>query len=242
MGHGVVVWFRLRRPVWMPLAIAGLALLYMVCNALGGDLFSIVIPHPVSATFFSAFVVIRLLVVPLMIFIVFRGVRAQGREAWLVLPAVVLDGISSFGTDLNVLHVRTIWFPFGVQAALGEIADLAFVATMFILLMRRLQLSVRHQRETALDIKQAQEVQQVLIPEEVPQVPGLTIESEYRPAREVGGDFFQILPHPTDGSVLMIVGDVTGHGLQAGMLVALIVGAIRAEAAHSRDPLLALRR
>ncbi|MGC2252338.1 MAG: PP2C family protein-serine/threonine phosphatase, partial [Acidobacteriaceae bacterium] len=76
--------------------------------------------------------------------------------------------------------------------------------------------------------------------EELPQVPGLTIESEYRPAREVGGDFFQILPQPTDGSVLIVVGDVTGHGLQAGMLVALIVGAIRADAAHSNDPMTAL--
>jgi serine phosphatase RsbU (regulator of sigma subunit) len=90
------------------------------------------------------------------------------------------------------------------------------------------------------DVKQAQEVQQVLIPEELPHIAGLTIESEYRPAREVGGDFFQILPHATDGSVLIVVGDVTGKGLQAGMLVALIVGAIRAEAAHSNDPLTAL--
>ena len=90
------------------------------------------------------------------------------------------------------------------------------------------------------DVKQAQEVQQVLIPEELPRVAGLTIESEYRPAREVGGDFFQIIPHANDGSVLIVVGDVTGKGLQAGMLVALIVGAIRAEAAHSNDPLTAL--
>ena len=53
------------------------------------------------------------------------------------------------------------------------------------------------------------------------------IESEYRPAREVGGDFFQIIPHKTDGSVLIVAGDVTGKGLKAGMLVALLVGAIR---------------
>ncbi len=83
-------------------------------------------------------------------------------------------------------------------------------------------------------------VQHVLIPEELPHVPGLTIESEYRPAREVGGDFFQIVPHPADGSVLLVVGDVTGKGLQAGMLVALIVGVIRNETAHTSDPLAVL--
>jgi len=53
----------------------------------------------------------------------------------------------------------------------------------------------------------------------------------------VGGDFFQILPHPTDGSVLIVAGDVTGKGLQAGMLVALIVGAIRTSVEKSFDPM-----
>jgi serine phosphatase RsbU (regulator of sigma subunit) len=72
------------------------------------------------------------------------------------------------------------------------------------------------------DVLQAQAVQQLLIPEALPHIPGFRIESEYRPAREVGGDFFQILAHPTDGSVLIVAGDVTGKGLQAGMLVALI--------------------
>jgi serine phosphatase RsbU (regulator of sigma subunit) len=78
---------------------------------------------------------------------------------------------------------------------------------LFVLLVRRLLLSVRLQREMALDVKQAQEVQRVLLPEML-NVPGLTIESEYRPAREVGGDFFQIIPHTTDGSVLIVAGDV----------------------------------
>jgi serine phosphatase RsbU (regulator of sigma subunit) len=78
----------------------------------------------------------------------------------------------------------------------------------------------------------------VLIPEHLPEIPGLAIESEYRPAREVGGDFFQILPVQEDGSVLIVVGDVTGKGLQAGMLVALIVGAIRTAVQYDSDPLI----
>jgi predicted transposase YbfD/YdcC len=60
-------------------------------------------------------------------------------------------------------------------------------------------------------------------------------------AREVGGDFYQILPNDTDGSVLIVVGDVTGKGLQAGMLAALIVGAIRTSADTSSDPLQVLQ-
>jgi serine phosphatase RsbU (regulator of sigma subunit) len=102
--------------------------------------------------------------------------------------------------------------------------------------------SVKRQRLMALDVKQAQEVQQVILPEARLALPGLTIESEYRPAREVGGDFFQIIPHKTDGSVLIVAGDVTGKGLKAGMLVALLVGAIRTEEKHEQRPVAILLR
>ncbi len=113
-------------------------------------------------------------------------------------------------------------------------------AVLFVLLLRRLSLSVQQQRLLALDVKQAQEVQRVILPETVTTVPGLTIENEYRPAREVGGDFNQIIPYPADGSLLIVAGDVAGKGLQAGMLVALLVGAIRMAAEVSSDPLFIL--
>ncbi len=128
---------------------------------------------------------------------------------------------------MNFLHILNFWFPFGIQITTRQLADLLLVAVLAVLLLRRLILSVRRQRQMALDVKQAQEVQQVILPEARLTLPGLTIESEYRPAREVGGDFFQIIPHKSDGSVLIVAGDVTGKGLKAGMLVA---------AAGRRDP------
>ncbi len=234
------IWFRLRSPAWIPKAIAGLTLLYILSDALGGNFFFTVISFRVSAAFHLASLGIRLLFLLLLVLIVTWGIRQQGREGRLALPAVVLMGISQFQSELEILRVRVFWFPFGTQASLEVIASVALAAAIFVLLLRRLLLSLHQQRAMALDVKQAQEVQQVLIPEALPKVTGLAIESEYRPAREVGGDFFQVIPHGTDGSVLIVAGDVTGKGLQAGMLVALIVGAIRAEAAHSSDPLTAL--
>jgi serine phosphatase RsbU (regulator of sigma subunit) len=53
---------------------------------------------------------------------------------------------------------------------------------------------------------------------------------------EVGGDFFQIVPQPTDGSLLIVAGDVAGKGLKAGMLVALLVGAIRTAVEANAEP------
>jgi serine phosphatase RsbU (regulator of sigma subunit) len=56
--------------------------------------------------------------------------------------------------------------------------------------------------------------------------PGYAVESVYLPAQQVGGDFFQVLPGE-DGSLLIVVGDVSGKGLKAAMTVSTIVGALR---------------
>jgi len=240
MGAWVMVWwtwFRLRRPQWMPKVVVVLTFLYACTEFFGEDLLSGVTSLPVSNGFHIASVVIRLLFLVELVLVVVLGVRERGWDGWLAMPAVVLVAISQFQTELSVLHVRVFWFPFQARVGLAQIARLTLVVVLFVLLIRRLLLSLRNQRQMALDVKQAQEVQQVLIPETLPKVPGLAIESEYRPAREVGGDFFQIIPNASDGSVLIIAGDVAGKGLKAGMTVALIVGAIQTEARHTCDPL-----
>jgi hypothetical protein len=235
------VWFRLQRPAWLPRAVAGLTVVYVVAGPIGGDLFFAVFPHPVAVAFHMVALVVRLLLFSLLLWIVIQGIRRQGVEGWLVLPAVLLLGISHFGTELNVMHIRVIWFPFGVQIDVGFIANLLLMVATALLLLRRLLNSVRAQRLMALDVKQAQEVQQVILPEACTTLPGLVIESEYRPAREVGGDFFQIIPNRADGSLLIVAGDVTGKGLKAGMLVAVLVGAIRTITELISDPSIILQ-
>jgi hypothetical protein len=176
----------------------------------------------------------------LAITIAVLGWRRPNRERPALFLALFFYVLPTLDPVLRFLHVRTTWFPSGVTVVLSNFTDVALLISFSVVVLRRFRSSQRRQQAMEQDVKQAREVQQVLIPEELPRVAGLTIESEYRPAREVGGDFFQIIPHASDGSVLIVVGDVTGHGLQAGMLVALIVGAIRAEAAHTNDPLTAL--
>lgn len=56
----------------------------------------------------------------------------------------------------------------------------------------------------------------------------------YKPAQEVGGDFFQVIP--VAGGSLVVIGDVSGKGLQAAMTVSLIVGAIRILAEYTQQP------
>jgi hypothetical protein len=230
------VWFGRQRPAWLPRAAAGLALLNMISIMIGEDLFYNFVPHPVATAFHMVSLVARLLFFALFAWIIAQAIRNRGPEGWLVLPAILLLGIGMFGRELVVLHIPMVWFPFGVGINLPQSASLLLVATVSLLLLRRLLVSVRMQRLMEQDVKQARELQQMILPQARTTMPGLVIESEFRPAREVSGDFFQIIPRHADGSLLIVAGDVTGKGLKAGMLVALLVGAIRSAAETNTEP------
>jgi hypothetical protein len=235
------IWFSLQRAAWVPKAVGLLTLGYMVSTVIGEDTLYPFISVPVAGVFHTVSLAVRLALLVLLILVVAWGIRRQGAEGWLVLPAVVLLIAWQFAAELLLLHIRINWFPFGIRFGLAAVANLLLTAVLFVLLFRRLLLSIHEQQLMALDVKQAQEVQQVILPESMTTLPGLRIEHEYRPAREVGGDFYQIIPHATDGSLLIVAGDVTGKGLQAGMLVALLVGAIRSTSELNSDPLFLLQ-
>jgi len=114
----------------------------------------------------------------------------------------------------------------GVALPASAIIGALFLASIFYVAWR--YSAEQSQRQSALEqeYRSAREVQEMLIPAVVPSTPGFVVESVYIPAQEVGGDFFQILPG-ADGSLLVIVGDVSGKGLKAAMTVSTIMGALR---------------
>ena len=79
----------------------------------------------------------------------------------------------------------------------------------------------------------ARSVQEALLQGKQPVTPGYVIVPVYQSAEEVGGDLFRILPTPA-GDTLLVVGDVSGKGLKAAMLVSVIIGALLNR--RSNDP------
>jgi hypothetical protein len=223
---------RLHRMVWSLVALIGIA-----TAMLRPPLYGSVVPVHAAVWLSPLTLVIKLLLGVLLVWVTVRGIRKDRAEGWLALPAVVLVVVANYQQELLVLHLPANFFPFGFSISLGQIGIILSLAIITLLLLLRFLRSQREREQWRQEIEQARMVQQVLIPKALPSVPGFTLESEYRPAQRVGGDFFQIIAHPTDGSVLIVVGDVTGHGLQAGMLVALIVGAIRNQTETNFDPL-----
>jgi Stage II sporulation protein E (SpoIIE) len=132
----------------------------------------------------------------------------------------------------------------GVVFRPEKVTSIALFAAIIFALYRYIVEQQARRAALEQEMKSAQEIQQVLIPETLPSLPGYAVTSAYQPAQEVGGDFFQILPNP-DGSVIVALGDVSGKGLKAAMNVAMIVGVLRAEAGTTSSPaeiLIALNR
>ncbi|HEY1581020.1 MAG TPA: SpoIIE family protein phosphatase [Terracidiphilus sp.] len=229
-------WFRMGRMPRMHKMVWGFTgALILTMVMLRAPLYGRIIPVHWIVVLAPFAVLMKLLLGGLLLWVAWEGMRKDHTGAWLAMPALGLVVVSLYQQELMVLHLPLTFFPFGMAITLNQIAVVVSLNIITVLLMRRFLQSLRLRQQWEAEIDQARQIQQLLIPEAIPTVPGFVLETEYRPAQQVGGDFFQILPDGT-GGVLVLLGDVTGKGLQAGMQVALIVGAIRTLIESSYEP------
>ncbi len=180
-------------------------------------------------------------------FICYNGWRAGSRdapillltEAYLLPEAVVslLAATSPFAQQAWAQVFRSFqngihWpFPYWVPSLLGDLTNVV----VLIVLIRRFARSRRDEERLELELEAARTVQKVLIPDEVPTIPGFQVQAVYKPASQVGGDFFQIIA-TQNGGALIVVGDVSGKGMPAAMTVSLLVGTFRTLAHYTQRP------
>jgi len=89
-------------------------------------------------------------------------------------------------------------------------------------------------RKTQLESDQiaARKIQQTLIPQGLPELPGYHAETIYKPFREVGGDYFDVIDLPGDRT-LFVLADVSGKGVAAALLAANIQALVRSIASRN---------
>jgi serine phosphatase RsbU (regulator of sigma subunit) len=96
-------------------------------------------------------------------------------------------------------------------------------------LARRFALAVDNARIHAERSRVAQTLQKSLLPPELPEVEGIGLGAEYVPMvgdADVGGDFYDLVPMP-DGRLLVVIGDVSGKGVQAATITGLVRDVVR---------------
>lgn len=151
----------------------------------------------------------------------FRQFIAASRERLLAMDYRKFEGalVAKDGRRVPVLiHSNTLRDAGGVK-----IGNAAFVADLT-------------EQKKALEL--AGRVQKNLIPAKAPQIEGLDIAGRSDPCQEVGGDYFDFLygPEYPAGTLRVVVGDISGHGVEAALLMTTARAFIRMRAGQPADP------
>jgi sigma-B regulation protein RsbU (phosphoserine phosphatase) len=120
-------------------------------------------------------------------------------------------------------------------------ADLQFLSTAGVQIAIALERARLHDlaetQRTRLEkeLEMARAVQKSLLPTQLPSIPGFTLAADWRPAREVAGDFYDFFSLP-DERWGIVLADVSGKGAPAALYMAMARSLIRSEAGRCRNP------
>ncbi len=135
-----------------------------------------------------------------------------------VVTALYSSGLVNFQGTMDLYrgsHLTVSW---------QELCTILSYFAIGAVLVLRFARSARQEQRLRTEMEAARRVQGQLVPVKLPRFGHFVCDAAYRSAGEVGGDFYQLIPQ-TNGSGLILIGDVSGKGLRAAMLGTLIVGA-----------------
>ncbi|MTJ10106.1 MULTISPECIES: SpoIIE family protein phosphatase [unclassified Anabaena] len=116
------------------------------------------------------------------------------------------------------------WHQEDIQLITG-VAEQAALAISQAKLYQSLQ---EKQQQLRQELEVARQIQHNLLRQTLPEMPGVRIQACCYPAREVGGDFFEVFIHP-NGDLWLAVGDVSGKGVPAALFMASTISLLRRE-------------
>lgn len=118
---------------------------------------------------------------------------------------------------------------------LDNLAAQAAPAVRVAQLVRQQEAEVRTRERLEQELRVAQLIQKNFLPKELPRLPGWQVSAHYRPARAVGGDFYDFI-ELENGRVGLVIGDVTDKGVPAALVMAATRGVLRAWAQRIDSP------
>jgi phosphoserine phosphatase RsbU/P len=154
------------------------------------------------------------------------------------LPAPRGDFWQFFGTSWKFPSVANVIF--GIGYLLYKVSRDG-LQKQNLDLQKTIQLDREVRTTAAAELEQAREIQQNLLPKQIPQVVGFEITGTWEPAKVVGGDYYDVI-RLSEGRVGICIADVAGKGISAALLMANVQAAVRAFATDSAAPSEVCRR
>ncbi|HET6771100.1 MAG TPA: SpoIIE family protein phosphatase [Actinomycetota bacterium] len=124
---------------------------------------------------------------------------------------------------------------------LDNLAAQAAPAVRVAQLVRQQEAEVRTRERLEQELRVAQLIQQNFLPKELPRLPGWQVSAHYRPARAVGGDFYDFI-QLENGRLGLVIGDVTDKGVPAALVMAATRSVLRSWAQRVSSPSEVLKR
>jgi serine phosphatase RsbU (regulator of sigma subunit)/anti-sigma regulatory factor (Ser/Thr protein kinase) len=118
---------------------------------------------------------------------------------------------------------------------LGSLASQVAPAMKVAQLVREQQAEAKERERIQQELQVAALIQQTLLPKELPAIAGWQVDAFYRPARAVGGDFYDFIDLE-DGRLGVVIGDVTDKGVPAALVMATCRSMLRAAAQRHSSP------
>src|SRR5215212_9032377 len=165
------------------------------------------------------------------------SIEYQTTDGDMVISRITMSATHDRGTLFGVAPTGKQWAtPIIVidRVSGGKIVEewSADIVTPFL---EEIEQQTRERARVEQELRVARTIQQASLPKEVPELEGWQISPHYRPAREVGGDFYEFLELP-NGHLGLVVGDATGHGVPAALLMSTTCGMLRAVALSVDSP------
>ena len=167
-----------------------------------------------------------------------QSARADGDNEGLLFHASV--PIVAGGEPLGIINVATQEWQFLTGADLHLLSAIGSQVAIALERARLFDLTQAQRLRLEAELQMARDVQASLLPQRLPEIPGYSLAAEWRSAREMAGDFYDIFALP-DERWGIVVADVTDKGAAAAMFMAMTSSLIRASSSSYASPAETLR-
>lgn len=161
--------------------------------------------------------------------------KAMSRDTLLLFLGLAIFMLFAFNNNLVALG----WLPW--TAGNEAIGFTIFLITLGIIAVQRNARIERELVSVRVELETARKIQESILPRELPDVAGIQLSVRYIPMTAVAGDFYDF--HVAeDGSLILLLADVSGHGVGAALIASMLKVAFSTSLSQSHDPGIMLSR
>ena len=157
--------------------------------------------------------------------------RLKSDPATREIPVVFLTGQTGAEDETRGFEVGAVDY---VHKPFSPAVVKARVRTHILLREARAQLAAQLDALNE-ELEMARQIQLSILPQSIPQLPGLDIAARYSPMTSVAGDFYDFI-QIDDQHLGILIADVSGHGLPSALIASMIQVALAGQAPHASDP------